>query len=146
MADPMPDPRSYRGRDVYCITCGYDLRGQPMGGVCPECGTPVWRSPARVEPRASARFDRLLLIYGMVTAIGLLVLFVVGSYTDRRSAEYRTFDRIHMWRTVATLGLVLLGLAWLAASRHARRSTFLVVLIAVNFFSMWACVPSLSRA
>jgi predicted RNA-binding Zn-ribbon protein involved in translation (DUF1610 family) len=30
--------------DQACIGCGYALRGLPVTGVCPECGTPVARS------------------------------------------------------------------------------------------------------
>ncbi len=30
--------------DVPCVQCGYNLRGLPEGGRCPECGTPIARS------------------------------------------------------------------------------------------------------
>ena len=28
-------------RSQPCVKCGYDLRGLPVKGVCPECGTSV---------------------------------------------------------------------------------------------------------
>lgn len=39
-----------------CAQCGYDLRGSPPGGLCPECGCPVRR-----PPRADAPFDEMPL-------------------------------------------------------------------------------------
>jgi rubrerythrin len=24
-----------------CVKCGYDLRGNPAGKTCPECGAPI---------------------------------------------------------------------------------------------------------
>ena len=30
--------------DILCVSCGYNLRGQPVQAACPECGTPVARS------------------------------------------------------------------------------------------------------
>jgi hypothetical protein len=30
--------------DIFCITCGYDLRSLPRTGLCPECGTAVAES------------------------------------------------------------------------------------------------------
>lgn len=39
------------GTDLACIPCGYNLRGLPAAGACPECGTPV----------ADAVFERRLL-------------------------------------------------------------------------------------
>ncbi len=32
------------GDDVICLQCGYNIRGLPRGGRCPECGTPFQRS------------------------------------------------------------------------------------------------------
>lgn len=38
---PIAARRALRRRRNTCAGCGYDLRGTPAGGVCPECGTPV---------------------------------------------------------------------------------------------------------
>jgi len=46
-------------RTLACRDCGYDLRGLPLGGVCPECGTPVWQTIlALIDPETS-RLPRL---------------------------------------------------------------------------------------
>ena len=31
-------------RELLCVECGYDLRGLPRSGTCPECGSPIKRS------------------------------------------------------------------------------------------------------
>jgi hypothetical protein len=144
--EPPNPPYAPVRRDVYCVTCGYDLRGQPMSGLCPECGTPVWRSPARVAPAPSRGFDRLLFLYAAVTGVSLLTLFfVLSSRRSRWNSNYRLVEQFFAWRAGVTVGLILLGLVWLAASRHARQSLFLGVLMLVNFVSLCACVPTLSR-
>jgi hypothetical protein len=33
--------------DIGCVTCGYNLKGLPAGGKCPECGNPVASSLGR---------------------------------------------------------------------------------------------------
>ena len=41
--------RRRRSRSALCIACGYDLRGNPASGRCPECGSPA---PAPAAPCA----------------------------------------------------------------------------------------------
>lgn len=40
-----------RSQTLCCVTCGYQLRGAPLDGVCPECGAPVSRTLAAAQRR-----------------------------------------------------------------------------------------------
>ena len=46
--------RRPRRKPGLCRHCGYDLRGNPASGRCPECGSPTWapRTPAPAGPHA----------------------------------------------------------------------------------------------
>ena len=73
-------------RDARCIRCGYDLRGQDVGGRCPECGLKAhWslRAPVLLSQypatwvRSVARGVKLLAgAYAVV--FFLLILAVAG--------------------------------------------------------------------
>lgn len=65
-------------RHLRCRDCGYDLRGLPLGGACPECGTPVWHTVLPTIDPVGSRLPRLhnpgAVGNGMVAAaFGLLV-------------------------------------------------------------------------
>lgn len=66
-----------------CVTCGYDLTGSALGGVCPECGTPVRQSlnvgPASGGVSSSATTCMILGIIG-ITACGLVGPFAIWLY------------------------------------------------------------------
>ena len=70
---PKPLPRSKRPATVeverHCRRCGYDLRGLPADGRCPECGTPIADSGAG-ESLAFADADWLRRV-----ALGCRVIF-----------------------------------------------------------------------
>ena len=51
-----------------CFDCGYDLRGLPLDGRCPECGLPAEESARRRET--------LRLLW--VAATGILAVLVIG--------------------------------------------------------------------
>jgi hypothetical protein len=57
-----------------CIACGYDLRGLPFEGRCPECGTPVEVSRRRPLLRhADPRYVRTLVIGAGVCLLAVLI-------------------------------------------------------------------------
>ena len=56
-----------------CSKCGYDLKGQPLPGTCPECGhhyTDQSQLPSRPKPSAF----RICILYGWP------LLAIIGSY------------------------------------------------------------------
>ena len=63
MAEPGPVSRT----DVCCARCGYNLTGVSVGGVCPECGTPV-----------NAAFQRGRLAPTSGKAVAALVLGILS--------------------------------------------------------------------
>ncbi len=79
--------------DLPCVRCGYQLRGLPVSGKCPECGGEVRRSlMGDLLMFADAGYVRVLLIgavlaeAGIVLALGAIFgglgLLVVVSATD----------------------------------------------------------------
>ncbi len=71
-----------------CVACGYTLRGLPVNGACPECGTEISRSLqgdrlAAADPqwlRTIVRGQRLLTA-GMIAATSGLFLLIFGGVT-----------------------------------------------------------------
>jgi hypothetical protein len=70
-----PRPRDLPGRPT-CWNCGYDLRGLPVEGTCPECGTPIWSfPPARA---AAERADEAQRVTNWGIASILLFFLCLG--------------------------------------------------------------------
>lgn len=63
---------------VQCIKCAYDLVGQPLDGVCPECGAPV-TDTLRGTLITNARPEYLARLHrGVFFALAGLVMLVLG--------------------------------------------------------------------
>lgn len=72
------------GTSQPCIRCGYDLRGLPIAGACPECSAPVERSLlgdliAFSSPEYQATIHRgvFLVQAGIIVSILLFILTLV---------------------------------------------------------------------
>jgi hypothetical protein len=136
-------------RETDCVTCGYDLRGLPRTGACPECGTPVLRSPAGDGAAAGRRrADRLLTLYAIASAASLLFGLAVRSsqgHTSNTGSPHNPFVFAALaWHSGVTLGLIALALVALVASPYARRAKSFWVWIAVNAASLLVCQPALN--
>ncbi|UCG17724.1 MAG: hypothetical protein JSV19_06780 [Phycisphaerales bacterium] len=106
---------------LYCGTCGYNLRGLPYSGLCPECGHPYNARdhnlvgiflPQRLELPISDVFASLvslglavfLALYGLREPSLFLLAALFGLFavlflrlTWRRVAQYIRWRRI-LWR------------------------------------------------
>lgn len=102
--------------DRPCRNCGYNLRGLPTGGVCPECGSPILKRRVKGPPdelmHAPPRHIRLLglgvlaLSFGVLAAGGSAMLALLGSEAARLLK-------------VAAIALWLPGVAIICAPRPA---------------------------
>ena len=80
------DPNAVVDSRITCITCGYDLSGSPLGGVCPECGTPVHESLPLSRAGSSASTSgtavtcMILGIISIVSGCGIIGPIAVWLY------------------------------------------------------------------
>lgn len=96
--------------DLFCTTCGYNVRGLMFGRNCPECGQQIRQSPGMHDALVSGDWSQrqrtwlgLTLITAslFIVAIARFWLFIVLVLTSMMSAEH-----IYLW-----LGLCVSG-AW----------------------------------
>lgn len=62
-------------RPIPCAACGFDLRGIAIGGVCPECGTPIGRAIPSSLPAGGAT---TALVCGILSIVGVFTCAFVG--------------------------------------------------------------------
>jgi hypothetical protein len=103
---PQPARPDLATTDIPCISCGYNLRGLPDSGSCPECGTAVARSllgnllvfsgPAYVESlRRGATIVWWSLVFTIVVlAFTVLVQTATSSFRPGPSAPPGALDAL----------------------------------------------------
>src|SRR5215211_1304756 len=87
-----------------CLRCGYDLRGQPAQGRCPECGLPVRNSTAAPDELRLAPPRWLgLITCGAALLVAGQALFVSGLFCAGRleTGWTRTVEAIDATAAVA---------------------------------------------
>ena len=120
-SDGAPGQTSVVTDDLHCRVCGYNLRGLPRDGFCPECGEPVshahgpplLRYADRKWVAALALGVRLLLFGGLSTVFGVVLLAVVGE-----DADLLIPPGWISWGVGAAGGLLLIGGAELVTRRE----------------------------
>ncbi len=122
--------RSLTGK-LPCVSCGYNLQGLSVLGVCPECGTAVRATIlAIIDPLAEElrpiRFPKLVAAGLLLWAAGAFVAVLLGAYATAAAIAPGSgfgFWRSHfpLWASAAVqLALVLSGVGALCMVRpHA---------------------------
>jgi hypothetical protein len=114
-------------RSLPCIGCGYQLRGLPVGGTCPECGVPVIRTVmAVIDPMASGlpslRRPRVVAngLFGLVACIAAAGILLVPRPLAARlelvtgAPAGRWMHLAPTWLPYAAAACLLLALAFVA--------------------------------
>lgn len=146
-----------------CRRCGYELRGLPMRGQCPECALPVARSlrgnlleysdPAYVGRLATGAMvvEIAIVALCLVPIVGLLVLFIDESGAAPGRTVAGVFRPVGAAVSIAAAMAALVGMFVLTSrdpglvgadeSDRARRVTrWATVVCAVG----WACASVIS--
>jgi hypothetical protein len=136
----MNPPDAPIDKDLPCIRCGYNLRTLASNGNCPECGTPAWRTRLeRPDVRAFRRFERVRLAYGLATAAGFCATWWgqsrIPHYSNTTDPDKIFFHALLSKLAIACFAMLLLGGAWLTASKYPRQSRSVWVMVAVNLLS-----------
>jgi len=103
--------------DVPCLTCGYNLRTQPLNGRCPECGTMVGRSAygdllSLCDPKWLSRLAGgtvWLLVYLVVVLLSMCLWYPV--IVDPIVARNTSAEEALVLNGVITLSASLIALA-----------------------------------
>lgn len=64
--------------DRLCPKCKYNIRGLPIGGVCPECGMPIIAGPGTIKTRRELPIDQAPKRYMKLLEIGFMLLAFGG--------------------------------------------------------------------
>jgi hypothetical protein len=67
-------------RDQPCLKCGYQLRGLPLAGVCPECGTPIEDSLKGYFLQYASPEYRKKVGMGLSLILAAILLMIVLSF------------------------------------------------------------------
>lgn len=107
--NPEQHPKSPYPR---CNTCGYELTGFSVEGVCPECGTKIW-NPHTMQPTSGYAITSLVLGCLSIVSCATIgpVAFVFGLpgviFGHMSTAQLRRGTRGGATKGLAIAGLVL---------------------------------------
>ena len=110
----MAAPPTVQSTSFECVSCGYNLTGATIGGLCPECGLPIAQSLRRTSVLKSSGQATAALIIGilsLVMCIGLGPVAIALAYSAM--VQIRRGGYTSGSKGMATAGLVMGGLSTL---------------------------------
>ena len=111
------DARGRIAHEVTCVSCGYDLRGLPPAGDCPECGVAIHAALSwRPGPRAWRRSAVLVSVSAVATVLTLVCHHLYCFYHATRSGP------VELFHTLAGVCSLVVFVACVAAFVHVLRS------------------------
>lgn len=143
-ASAVTGPGAAIGHDLSCATCGYNLRGLPAAGLCPECGaavkTSVETAVGRLEPEYGKRLWRIRIqaISSVLLFVAIGMLFALRGSVDDPQRPWWSAGAL-----LATAGVVMALAAW-APQRMLAYLAGLQACIAVSiwwFIERWNGTP-----
>lgn len=125
-----------------CVACGYDLYGQPVSGLCPECGGPVAKTAERPfwsvscpHRLARSRIGLRVITWSCLVYILVLLIAAIGSAS---TSDGGILDLVAALTAGATglafiTGLVFLGIgAGTSAWRRWAPLALVLLMVAVS--------------
>ncbi len=118
--------------DLRCIGCTYVLRGQPVNGNCPECGTLVMHtlvetldmpSQAIARPRHARRIARALVAIGagiMIWLVGVTAPMIIRGVAELGNAKLPTNGGLgdQFAVSLSFFGVLLIGFGSIQLTRR----------------------------
>lgn len=136
--------------DVPCIACGYNLRGLPTDGQCPECGTGIdgsiqqWRAKGKVPAldRADPHWLRRLAVGTLCMTVSGVMLVVVFTAFAPRAVGWQ----LATWLTADALGLASIFLITSREPGHAISGRMRGIYHILRRAAVWATLAPLVGA
>lgn len=107
-----PLPNAMLDRDQPCMKCGYQLRGLPVAGVCPECGTPVQDSLRGLLLQYASEEYRRRMLRGLSLVLNSIMLMVIVKVVFSRvlMAAFGQPPGVALGVTIASLGVTAMSI------------------------------------
>lgn len=81
-ASPVVSPPT--AAPILCASCRYDISDRPVGGVCPECGTPIMQRAGPQQTQGKAVASLVLgicsIAYFLVFGVYIIVMIVANGW------------------------------------------------------------------
>jgi predicted RNA-binding Zn-ribbon protein involved in translation (DUF1610 family) len=135
-------------KNLYCKTCGYNLRGLFAYSRCPECGEAIASSVMQQKEWYGYRLMRIgVLAMSLWSAVIGGIGWVVRPHGTNRANVWRIVGNGMCWSALlAGSFAILILLVLFAGSRKAKSDPIAWVLLLINLGAACACNHLITRA